>query len=289
MKRGKDKVLGFPKTAFRSVDAALREDIGTRDATTELTIPRNICAYAKFVFREEAIVSGIPIAEYAFKKLDKKAKVISAVRDGSKISPGESALTVYATCRAILTAERVSLNFISRLSGIATATDRLVEKIAGTNAMVLDTRKTIPLHRELEKYGVRCGGGFNHRMRLDSAVMIKDNHIAAAGTAGVRKAILEAKKKGLLVEIEIQSEAQLEQFIESPVDIIMLDNLKGDRLRAMVQAIRKRKPNCIIEASGGVTLDNIREIAEAGVDWISTGSITHSVRGIDVSLDIEHK
>jgi len=266
------------------VEAALREDIRSGDITTSALIPRSTPGRASMVFREAGVLCGVELARLAFQTLNASAKVDVLVNDGALVPPGETVATVEADAGAVLTAERVALNFMQRMSGVATLTRRFVDAVAGTNAHIVDTRKTTPGLRLLEKYAVRCGGGANHRFALDDMVLIKDNHIALCG--GVKQAVERARHyagHSVKVELECDNLEQVKEAIAAGADIILLDNMPPQQLREAVGMIDKR---AISEASGGVNLDTVRTIAESGVDLISVGALTHSARALDIGLDI---
>jgi nicotinate-nucleotide pyrophosphorylase (carboxylating) len=263
---------------------ALEEDLGRAgDITSELTIPTGQTAYAKFVSRKPGTIGGLVVADCAFRLVDPSLTFSTEVLDGSTVEPGTTLATVRGSARSILTGERVSLNFLGHLSGVATATRALVDAVNGTKARIVCTRKTTPGLRVLEKYAVRCGGGFNHRFGLDDAVLIKDNHLAAAG--GIKPAI-ERVRAGLghmaKIELEVDTLAQLEEALALGVDTILLDNMKPADLKRAVAAAKGR---AVLEASGNVTIATVKEIAETGVDYISSGAITHSAINLDIGLD----
>ena len=268
-----------------AVRAALREDLGLAgDVTSNATIPITAKAKAVMNSREHGVIAGLDIAKAAFEALDPKLKFKALVKDGDKIKPGQDVARIEGFARSLLGAERVALNFLCHLSGIATYTAEFAAKIAHTNAKVCCTRKTIPGLRAFEKYAVKCGGGSNHRFGLDDAILIKDNHIAVAG--GVRKSIEAARKfAGHLIKIEVEVDTikQLRDALKAKPDVVMLDNMTLDQLRQGVQIVGGSIP---IEASGNVNIDTIREIAETGVDYISTSKITMSAPTLDLGLDI---
>jgi nicotinate-nucleotide pyrophosphorylase (carboxylating) len=269
---------------------ALAEDIGRGDVTTEATIPSGVQATAWIVAREVGVVAGLPLAQRVFTALDPAVRFEARVLDGDAVEAGATLAQITGEARALLTAERVALNFLGRLSGIATVTARCVAAIDGTRARIVDTRKTTPGLRALEKYAVRMGGGRNHRAALDDGVLIKDNHIAAAG--GVRPAILRARAHAshlLRIEVECEDEGQVGDAVESGADVILLDNMPVERLRANVEWIRTHAPTTIIEASGGIGTDPARmaAVAATGVDLISLGALTHSAPNFDVSLEFD--
>jgi nicotinate-nucleotide pyrophosphorylase (carboxylating) len=266
-----------------AVASALAEDIGTGDVTTEATVPAEAVGTAEILVKEPGVVCGLAVAEAAFRALDDEVRFEARVEDGALVSDVPAAVaTVTGSERAILTGERVALNFLGRLSGIATLTRRYADAVAGTGAAVLDTRKTTPGLRALEKYAVACGGGTNHRFGLDEAVLVKDNHLRAAGS--IQLAVERVREiSDLPVEVECETLEQVGEALAAGVDAILLDNMSLDRLRSAVALADGRTR---LEASGGITLDNIRAVAETGVDEISVGALTHSARALDVSLEL---
>lgn len=267
------------------VKAALLEDIRSGDITTSALIPEGTQAVAHMNFRESGIVCGLKIAVAVFEELDCLAHIETLANEGERIETGRAVLRIEGEARAILTGERVALNFVQRLSGIATLTYQFVEAVAGTNAKIADTRKTTPTLRLLEKYAVRCGGGSNHRFALDDLILIKDNHIALCD--GITKAVKLAREysgHAVKVEVECDTLEQVEEAVKAKADIILLDNMTPDELKIAVQKIDGR---AIAEASGGVKLETVRAIAESGVDIISVGALTHSARALDIGLDLE--
>ena len=275
---------------FRSaVRAALAEDMGSGDVTTLATVPENSTCRAVMRAREPLVVAGIVFAETAFRELSSEIETSISIADGAKAGSGDVLLTVTGSTRAILSAERVALNFVQRLSGVATAAATYVEAIRGTQAQILDTRKTTPGWRAFEKYAVTCGGARNHRIGLFDMVLIKDNHLAALQDAkpnAVAAAVQRARAKfpQLKVEVEADTLEQVKQAAEAGADFILLDNMTPEQLRASVQLVAGRAKT---EASGGVNLKTVRAIAESGVDFISVGAITHSARAVDIGLDFE--
>ncbi len=266
------------------VAAALTEDLGRAgDITSQLTIAAQTSAVARLVARKPGRLAGLICAEAAFRLVDPALKFDAATPDGSEIAAGTVLASISGSARSILTAERVALNFLGPLSGSATATAALVQAVHGTKARIVCTRKTLPGLRALQKYAVRCGGGFNHRFGLDDAAMIKDNHAQAAG--GIASAV-EKLRAGLghmvRIELEVDTLAQLEEALGLGVDTILLDNMSLDDLRRAVAMARGR---AVLEASGNVTLASVRAIAETGVDYISSGAITHSAPNLDIGLD----
>jgi nicotinate-nucleotide pyrophosphorylase (carboxylating) len=273
----------------RAASLALAEDIGSGDVTTLATVPENAQAKAVARAREPLVVAGLALAEAAFRELAATMQITRAVEDGQRVAGGKPLLQVAGPARALLSAERVALNFLQRLCGIATLTAQFVDAVKGTRAQILDTRKTTPGWRRLEKYAVTCGGGRNHRLGLFDMVLIKDNHLAAlqneppnAVAAAVERA--RAKYPKLKVEVEADTLEQVEQAVAARADIVLLDNMNPAQLRLAVQ---KCKGRALTEASGGVTLAGVRAIAETGVDFISVGAITHSARAVDIGLDFE--
>jgi nicotinate-nucleotide pyrophosphorylase (carboxylating) len=270
-----------------AVMRALAEDLGRAgDVTSIATIPQDTPARASVIAREGGIVSGLPLVALTFQKLAPAIGITATVRDGARVDAKTLLMTVAGSARAVLAGERVALNLLGHLSGIATATHEFVRRVAGTRTRICCTRKTTPGLRALEKYAVRCGGGFNHRFGLDDAILIKDNHIAVAG--GIRAVLQRAKSvAGHLVKIEIEVDTldQLREVLAIGLaDAVLLDNMDAPTMRTAVEMVAGRFP---LEASGGVTLDNITEIARAGVDYASSGWITHSAPNLDVALDIE--
>lgn len=267
-----------------TVRHALEEDLGRAgDITTDLTIPADKRITARLAARKDGTIAGLIAAQCAFRLVDPDVQFEVAIPDGSKASKGAVLAALKGSARAILTAERVALNFTGHLSGVATATRALVDAVEGTKARIVCTRKTTPGLRVLEKYAVRCGGGFNHRFGLDDAVLIKDNHLVAAG--GIRAAI-ERVREGLghmtKIELEVDTLAQLEDALGLGVDTVLLDNMGPDDLR---RAVSLAKGRAVLEASGNVTLATVRAIAETGVEYISSGAITHSAPSLDLGLD----
>jgi nicotinate-nucleotide pyrophosphorylase (carboxylating) len=270
-----------------AVTRALAEDLGRAgDVTSTATIPADAGARAVVVARAGGVIAGLPLAAAAFKKLAPEIAIAGHARDGANVAKQTVLLTVEGPARAVLAAERVALNLLGHFSGVATATHEFVRRVAGTRTRICCTRKTTPGLRALEKYAVRCGGGFNHRFGLDDAILIKDNHIAVAG--GIRAALERAKAvAGHLVKIEIEVDTldQLREVVAVGLaDAVLLDNMDTATLRKAVAMVAGRFP---LEASGGITLESIAEIAKTGVDYASSGWITHSAPNLDVALDIE--
>lgn len=269
------------------VRRALEEDIGSGDVTSAWTLPADLYGRGRVVAKAAGVVAGLEVARRVFAALDAKVQFQSVVADGSVVSPGDVIAKVQGPVRSILGGERVALNFLQRMSGIATLTRRYVEAVRGTRAVILDTRKTAPGLRHLDKMAVRLGGGQNHRAGLYDMVLIKDNHIAAAGgiTAAVQR-VKERNTSGLPVEVEVKNLTELREALKLGVDRIMLDNMGLEEMRQSVQLAAGR---VALEASGGVNLETVKAIAETGVDYISVGALTHSAPALDISLDIEEK
>jgi nicotinate-nucleotide pyrophosphorylase (carboxylating) len=278
-----------PEEVRRAVQLALAEDIGSGDVTTLATVPENSPLSVVMRAREVLVVAGLALAEDAFRQLSPSIQIEPLVRDGHHAKAGENLLRIGGDARGILSAERVALNFVQRLSGIATLTAQFVDAIKGTHAQILDTRKTTPGLRRLEKYAVTCGGGVNHRFGLFDMVLIKDNHLAAlqgaepnAVVAAVKQA--RAKYPELKIEVEADTLEQVEQGAAAGADFVLLDNMTLVQLRLAVQKCKGRSKT---EASGGVNLSTVRAIADTGVDFISVGALTHSARAVDIGLDYE--
>jgi nicotinate-nucleotide pyrophosphorylase (carboxylating) len=270
-----------------AVTRALKEDLGRAgDITSIATVPEDAQARAIVAARKPGVVSGLPLVALSFRRLSPQIAIEAHARDGDAIKAGSKLMTVAGDARAVLSAERTALNFIGHLSGIASATAAFVQRIAHTKARIICTRKTTPGLRALEKYAVRCGGGYNHRFGLDDAMLIKDNHIAVAG--GIR-AVLERAKRStghlVKIEIEVDSLAQLAEVLDVGLaDVVLIDNFDQATMREAVKMVAGR---LVVEASGGITLDSAAAIAETGVDYLSSGSLTHSVQNLDIGLDIE--
>ena len=268
------------------VERALIEDLGRGgDLTSDATVPLDLVGTARLVAREDGFASGIEVAMAVFRTLDKRVVRVSSADDGTEVRAGSGMLSVEGPVRSILAAERTALNFLGRLCGIATLTARFVATVEGHGTAIVCTRKTTPGLRTLEKYAVRCGGGANHRFGLDDAVLIKDNHLVAAG--GVQAAVEAARAVAghtVKIELEVDTLQQLEEALALGVDAVLLDNMSVDQLRRAVETVAGR---AVTEASGGVTLDNVAEIAATGVDLISVGALTHGARSLDVSLELD--
>ncbi|SMC18766.1 nicotinate-nucleotide pyrophosphorylase [carboxylating] [Desulfacinum hydrothermale DSM 13146] len=263
---------------------ALQEDVGSGDVTTSATVPEDRVGQARAVLREPCVLSGLEVFERVFNLVDRALEIQSPYRDGNQADAQAVVAVVRGRLASILTGERTALNLLQRLCGIATLTHRLVQAVAGTPCRILDTRKTTPLWRDLEKKAVHHGGGKNHRFGLFDGILIKDNHVAAAG--GVRAAIQRARQAAphtLRVEVEVDSLEQLQEALDARADVIMLDNFSVDQVRRGVELAAGR---ALLEVSGGVTLETVRAYAETGVDFISVGALTHSAPAIDISLEV---
>lgn len=293
----------------RLIETALEEDVGAGDATVLATIPAKATGRARILAREELICAGLPMAERVFRALDQDMKIELRVQEGDLVSKGQGLLHLDGKARAILTGERAALNFLGRLCGIATLVHRFVEKISGTRARIRDTRKTTPGLRLLEKYAVKTGGGVNHRIGLYDAILLKENHIALAG--GVKPALdqanayaaLHAKPSALTayeeavparatdtvlpIQIEVRNERELREALSAGAESVLLDNMTPAQAKQAVALARSLQPECIIEISGGITLENVRAYAETGADFLSSGSLTHSAPAADLSLLVD--
>ena len=262
--------------------AALREDVGTGDITTQSCIPAENRSEAYYLIKEDGVLCGLSVAERVFALIDPTVVVTPLAQDGDRVKKGDVAATVTGPSRAILTGERVGLNLMQRMSGVATMTAKAAAEVAGTKAQIVDTRKSTPGLRVLEKYAVRVGGGKNHRFNLADGVLIKDNHIAAAG--GIRQAVEAARKTVphvLKIEVETETLDEVRQALDAGAEIIMLDNMDT---AAMTEAVRLINGRALVEASGNMGERNLSEVANCGVDFISIGALTHSVKSLDISL-----
>jgi nicotinate-nucleotide pyrophosphorylase (carboxylating) len=268
----------------RVIDDALAEDVGSGDLTTDAIVPAGLRGTAAIVVREPGIVCGLDAAFATIRRLDAGAAMERLVNDGDAVDEVPATVArVDATLRALLTAERTALNLLQRMSGIATATRRYVDAVSGTGVEVLDTRKTAPGLRDLDKAAVACGGGTNHRHGLHDAVLIKDNHLAVAGSVSAAVEMVRRCHPGRPVEVEADTVAQLEEALAAGADVVLLDNMDPGVLR---EAVRIADGRARLEASGGITIDSIREVAETGVDAISVGALTHSVRALDIAMEV---
>ena len=273
---------------FAQIGAFLSEDIGRGDITTQSTVMRSQSAKGRFIAKEAMVVCGLEAAEAVFSTLDSQQQIEAFVADGDEVEAGKVIARTTGFADVLLAGERLALNLMQRLSGIATLTRRYVQAVEGTQAQIVDTRKTTPGLRMLEKYAVQTGGGRNHRFGLDDGVLIKDNHVALAG--GVATAVGRARKAvGHLhkVEVEVSRERDLRDAVEAGADILLLDNQTPEETHRLVEVARGLKPDVLLESSGGITLENVRAYAEAGVDLISIGALTHSARAVDISFKIQ--
>ena len=263
---------------------ALEEDIGRGDVTTALTVDPSRVAVAELVAKQAFVLAGLPVAREVFRAVDHELDFEAHLTDGARVRKGQVIASITGRAAAILTAERVALNILQGLSGVATLTGKYVDALKGAKAKILDTRKTTPGMRQLEKYAVMVGGGKNHRFGLDDGILIKDNHIEAAG--GITRAVELARGQRqpfLKIEVECSTEAQVREALESGADIIMLDNMKPELMKKCVRLVKGR---ATVEASGNITLRNIKQVAATGVDHISVGALTHSAPAVDISLRI---
>jgi nicotinate-nucleotide pyrophosphorylase (carboxylating) len=270
------------------IKTALKEDIGSGDITSFATIPAKKRSIGKFILKEDGIISGLSIAKKVFRIYDKSVKFSALVKDGDFVRKGETIALVMGSSRSILACERAALNFLQRMSGIASTSHLFAEEVKHTKTKIIDTRKTVPGLRLLDKQAVKSGGCSNHRLGLYDMFLIKDNHIAAAGS--ISQAIKDCrklnrkKKKNFQIEIEVENFEQLKEVLENEVDIIMLDNFTIEDMRTAVAMIGDKAK---IEASGGININTVKEVAETGIDFISVGALTHSVKALDISLEIE--
>ncbi|HEX9056125.1 MAG TPA: carboxylating nicotinate-nucleotide diphosphorylase [Ktedonobacterales bacterium] len=267
---------------------ALAEDIGSGDVTTVATVPAGARSTGVIIARQDGVIAGLPIAELVFRTLDPTLRFTQALAEGQSVEAGDVLANLEGDARAMLTAERTALNFLGHLSGIATLAARCAAAVAGTGAAIVDTRKTTPGLRALEKYAVRAGGARNHRFGLDDGVLIKDNHIKVAG--GIPAAVAGARARAshlLRVEVECETESEVRQALDAGADVLLLDNMPLDLLRACVELVRRQAPRALIEVSGNIGTDpaRLRAVAETGVDLISLGALTHSAPNFDISLE----
>lgn len=270
------------------IDLALLEDVGSGDLTSMATLPEDSVSCAHIIAKQQGVVCGLDIAEHVFHAIDPELIIERLVEDGASVNVGAQVLCLKGRSRSILSAERTALNFMARLSGIATETAHYVELVRGTSAKICDTRKTLPAWRKLEKYAVAVGGGHNHRIGLWDAVLIKENHISAAG--GIRQALAAAKKlkkQVTFIQIEVENEQQLLEALEDPPDMLLLDNMSVGEMLKSVEICRRINYNILIEASGNINIQNVVSVAQTGVDRISIGAITHSAANFDYSLLIK--
>jgi nicotinate-nucleotide pyrophosphorylase (carboxylating) len=273
---------------FSQIGSFLSEDLGRGDITTQACVARNARARGRFLAKEPMVVAGLEAAEAVFSTLDSQQQLEAFASDGEEVEAGKVIARTSGFADVLLAGERVALNLLQRLSGIATLTRQYVRAVEGTNAQIVDTRKTTPGLRMLEKYAVLSGGARNHRFGLDDGVLIKDNHVALAG--GVGAAVERAREAvGHLhkIEVEVSTEKDLREAIRSGADILLLDNLSPEETARMAGVARALAPQVLLESSGGITLDNVRAYAEAGIDLISIGALTHSARAMDISFKIQ--
>jgi nicotinate-nucleotide pyrophosphorylase (carboxylating) len=275
-----------PERVRRIVREALEEDIGSRDITTEATVPEHLRSRAVLVAKQELVLAGLDVAVAVFKALDPAVTWQPEGKEGDRFFPGTMIGAVAGRAGALLTAERVALNFLQRLSGVATLTRRFVDAVAGTRARIRDTRKTTPLLRFLEKHAVEVGGGIPHRPGLDGGILVKDNHVRLAGSvrAATRRAVVAAAGLDVEVEVEVEAIEQIEEALSAGARMLLLDNFSPSAVRDAIEQIAGRVP---VEVSGGVRLENVRDYAEAGPDYIAVGALTHSATAVDISLEIE--
>jgi nicotinate-nucleotide pyrophosphorylase (carboxylating) len=270
----------------RVVRTALAEDVGTGDRTTEGTVPADARCLAQLLLQEPGVVCGVAVARSVFQTLDSRVRVDAVLDEGARVTNSATLAEIEGPARAILTGERTALNLLGRLCGIATLTRRYVDLVEGTGVTILDTRKTTPGLRALEKYAVRCGGGSNHRASLDDAILVKENHLRLAGGIGPALAALKVAVNGshpLSIEVEAETLEEVAEALEAGVERILLDNMSPDEISEAVELTAGRAK---LEASGGISLETVRTYAETGVDFISIGALTHSARSLDVSLEI---
>jgi nicotinate-nucleotide pyrophosphorylase (carboxylating) len=280
--------LGVDRREIGGIVArALAEDLSWGDVTTESLVPNELGAKAAIIVKDRGVLAGIEVVGVVFEQVDAALEFKAVARDGQDVSPGDVIGTVEGTVSSILKGERVALNFLQRLSGIASETRRYVQAVEGLPTQILDTRKTTPGLRVLEKYAVKVGGGRNHRMHLGDGILIKDNHLLVHRSVGggLKEAIAQAKKEASgSVEVEVRSVEEALEASEAGAGVVMLDNMKIEEMRRAVELVKGR---ALLEASGGITLDNVRAVAETGVDFISVGAITHSPKALDISLEVE--
>jgi len=263
------------------IELAIAEDIGPGDATSEAILPAGLTLHGRIIAKSSGIIAGLPVAEAVFSRVDPALRFTAHVEDGAKVTPGDLVANVTGPGREMLAAERIALNFLQQLSGVATLTRTFVDAVAGTRATILDTRKTHPGFRALEKYAVRMGGGQNHRLSLYDMLLVKDNHIEAASSIAAAVERARAAYPDLPIEVEVKTMDELREALEQNVDRIMLDNMGLDEMQAAVQLTAGRVP---LEASGGVSLERVTAIAATGVDHISVGALTHSAPVLDLSM-----
>lgn len=295
-----------PEKIDTLIQLAIQEDIGTGDVTTESLIPDSLIVEGIFLAKESGVIAGLPVVEYFFSKLDKGVSLKQNVRDGTFVKRGETIASLKGGAKTLLSGERIALNFLQRLSGIATTTAQFVERIKPLKTAIMDTRKTVPGWRYLEKYAVSVGGGVNHRMGLYDQVLIKDNHLdilkAKTGLKPVSTSIIEKAvsvlrqkiKKGILIEVETRTLDEVKDALKAGVDIILFDNMNIEQLEEAVKMVKSWKPSKVrykplTEASGNIIMENVRLVSQTGVDRISAGAITHSAKALDISLEISRQ
>ena len=279
----------FPPDVYALIDAAVAEDQTFNDPTTQAVVPPEIQGTGMLRAKSNGVLAGVDVAVAVFHRVDSTLDAKAILQDGSPLSPGDDIAVVRGSAAGILKAERIALNFMQRMSGIASDTNRYVQAVQGLKARIVDTRKTVPGHRYLDKYAVRMGGGYNHRLNLADGILIKDNHIQAnsfreMGLKDVIQLALARASHTIKVEVEVESMDQVNEALEAGAHIIMLDNMS---VQQMAEAMKVIGDRAIVEASGGITYDTVRAVAETGVDLISIGALTHSVDALDISLDLE--
>lgn len=281
--------MQHPEQVRKFIEAALQEDIGSGDITSVLTVAQNAVAVAEIAAKEDFILAGMPFVELAFNILDKNIEIKSLLPEGASVSKGSVIATVAGNARAVLAGERVALNILQKLCAVATSTARFLKAAEGLPIRITDTRKTTPGMRYMEKYAVRIGGGFNHRSGLYDGILIKDNHIRVCGSVSAAVAACKNASHLLKVEVEVTNMEEVKEALAAGADVIMLDNMAADQMREAVSLIKSNDKRVLVEASGNVALDNIKSIAETGVDLVSSGSITHSAGAMDISMNIKIK
>lgn len=279
----------YPEYLKKFISLSLQEDIGSSDITSELTVGSDLRCSAEITAKEDCIVAGMPFVGLVFSMLDSSIRVEQIIQEGSAASSGDLIAAISGNARAVLSGERLALNILQRLCGVATLTSMFAKAVASTSVKVTDTRKTTPGMRYMEKYAVRIGGGYNHRAGLYDGLLIKDNHIKVCGS--ITKAVSACKKASHLIKIEVEVTTldELKEAVSAGADVIMLDNMSINDMRTAVQYVRKKSNSILIEASGNIALENINSIASTGVDLISSGSLTHSAKAADISMNIKIK
>lgn len=279
---------GLPGNVTAALRSFLAEDLGRGDVTSAATIPADARGRGDFLAKSELVASGLDMAAAVFRLLDPGISWTDKKANGDRVAPGDLLAGISGSARALLAGERVALNLLQRMSGIATLTRKFVDAVAGTSCRILDTRKTAPGLRMFDKMAVLAGGGHNHRLGLDDGILIKDNHIRMAG--GAAQAVATARQRaGVLfrIEVEVETEDQLREALGAGADVILLDNRTAREIAKLVRIVREEKPGVLLEASGGITLENVRHYAEGGVDFVSVGALTHSVKAADISLNLD--